>query len=65
MDDSLELHFLVSTILKQHKSITCKYNDKIITLLKKKIISLKYMFVQVSESKSVYLKKFFHYTVLK
>ena len=57
MDKGPELQFLVSTILKQHKSITYNYNEKHITLFKKKIISLKYMFVQVSESKSVNLRK--------
>ena len=57
MDKGPELYLLVSTILKQHKSITYNYNEKPITLLKKKLFSLKYMFVQVSESKSVNLKK--------
>ena len=50
---------LVSTILKQHKCITCNYNEKRITLFKekKKIISFKHMYVQVSESKSINLEK--------
>ena len=47
----------MSTISKQDKSITHNYNDKSITLFKKKIISFKYMFLQVSESKSVNFKK--------